>query len=269
MYAGTTIRRGSGKIVGVHQKIDRAARRHLKKFLPGSVDFPAIYDILHFEGVNGPDGIKRKSPAIDEPWHFIDPANPIGSELFVNINDHLFNLTKALKDKNEVRAAFEAAWLAHAIVDGLTPAHHYPLAEKIEELWGKAANERMSIREKNIISGDNFRDTLSKNWEYWGTNGVFTTHHLFEIGVATAISTDNFSDIDFSRRDISRLKEIGFENVFLTALSKIDNMKMFDKIAIRGWTPTLGRRTKKILIPEIIKVVILAWYQASIDSMDR
>jgi len=268
MYAGTTIRRGSGKIVGVHQKIDRAARRHLKKFMPRSVDFPGIRDILHFEGVNGPDGIKRKSPAIDEPWHFIDPDKPDGGELVKTIDDHLFNLAEALKNKNEVRAAFEAAWLAHAVVDGLTPAHHYPLAEKIEELWGKAANERTSIREKNIIHGDNFRDTLSKNWEYWGTNGVFTTHNLFEIGVASAISTDNFKDIDFTRRDISKLKEFGFEKLFLEAVHEVDDLKMFDRLAERGWTRSLARKAKKVLVPIIIKMVILAWYQAAIDSME-
>ncbi len=228
-----------------------------------------IKDILHFEGLNGPDGIKRKSPSVDEPWHFLNPADPSDRSLINTINDHLVNLTRALRAKNKVRAAFEAAWLAHAITDGLTPAHHYPLADKIKELWGKAPDKRTSIREKNIVPGDNLRNTLSKNWEYWGTNGVFTTHHLFEMGVATAISTTTFKDIDFSRRDISRLKEFGFEKIFYDSLRKIDELKMFDKIAVQGWTSNLGKKTKDILIPEIIKVVTLAWYQASMDSMDK
>jgi hypothetical protein len=89
------------------------------------------------------------------------------------------------------------------------------------------------------------------------------------MGVATAISTTTFKDIDFSRRDISRLKEFGFEKIFYDSLRKIDELKMFDKIAVQGWTSNLGKKTKDILIPEIIKVVTLAWYQASMDSMDK
>lgn len=269
MYAGTTIRRGSGKIVGVHQKIDRAARRHIKKYIPKSVDFPVIKDILHFEGINGPDGIKRKSPAIDEPWHFINPSNPDDRALVVVINDHLFNLSQALREKNNIRAAFEAAWLSHAVVDGLTPAHHYPLAEKIEELWGKAHDERCSVRDKNIIHGDNFRDTLSKNWKYWGTNGVFTTHNLFEIGVASAIATDNFKNVQIDKKDIVRLKRKGFEAVFLESVHKIDDLKMYDELSNHGWTQRLGIQTKKVLIPEIIRVVMLAWYQAAVNAKEN
>ena len=98
---------------------------------------PTTREILHFEGNNGPDGIKRKSPSVDEPWHYIDPANPNDRALAGMINDHYVNLVQALRDANRVRAAFEAAWMAHAITDGLTPAHHYPLSDKIEELWGK------------------------------------------------------------------------------------------------------------------------------------
>ena len=142
MYAGTTIRRGSGKIVGVHQKIDRAACRQIKKYIPSSINFPSIKEILHFEGNNGPDGIKRKSSSSEQPWYFIDPAKSDDRDLIVIINDHIHNLSVALQDDNRVRSAFEAAWLAHAIVDGLTPAHHYPLGDKIAELWGKSHNER-------------------------------------------------------------------------------------------------------------------------------
>jgi hypothetical protein len=166
MYAGTTIRRGSGRIVGVHQKVDRAARRQLKRYISKTTDFPLISDILYFEGDKGPDGIKRKSPSVDEPWHFIDPTKPDDRDLLDDINNHMHNLSRALKKNNDVRAAFEAAWLAHAIVDGLTPSHHYPMGDKIQELWGKAHNERGSITGKNIIHGESRLDTILKNWEY-------------------------------------------------------------------------------------------------------
>jgi hypothetical protein len=151
MYAGTTFRNKSGGIVGVHQRVDRIARRLLKANIKESQFFPTIESILHFEGNNGPDGIKRKTPSRDEPWHFVDPYDDEDNVLLGYINDHIHNLEISLKNRDEVKSAFEAAWLAHAIVDGLTPAHHYALDDKIESLWGKPHYERMSIKEKNII----------------------------------------------------------------------------------------------------------------------
>jgi hypothetical protein len=263
MYAGTTFRRDSGRIVGVHQKIDRVARRHLKKYVSANVPFPAISKILHFEGKNGPDGIKRKSPAKDEPWHYIDPSKPGDRALLVMINDHIYNLTEALQANNEQRAAFEAAWLAHAVVDGLTPAHHYPLNDKIEQLWGKPHHERTTILDKNFIHGHNRRDTFAKNWEYWGMGGVFTAHFMFEWGVASVIAPETFDDCAPTASDIARLENDGFEAVFMNALRKIDKLKMYDEFGNTGWTHSLADTTKKVLVPEIIKTVCLAWYQAA------
>src|SRR5690606_10212914 len=134
MYSGTTLRNKSGRVMGVHQRIDRLARRGLMTLLPKRSYFPTAREILHFEGLNGPDGIKRKSPGQDEPWHYLDPADLEDNGLRTMIADHMYNLTVALTNDNRQRAAFEAAWLAHAITDGLTPAHHYPLEEKLEEL---------------------------------------------------------------------------------------------------------------------------------------
>ena len=97
MYAGTTIRDGSGRFIGVHQKIDRVARRNIKPILPDWCDFPDIKNILHFEGKNGPDGVKRKSPAVDEPWHFINPDDPNDTALLEMIDGHIGNLARALR----------------------------------------------------------------------------------------------------------------------------------------------------------------------------
>ncbi|CAN5377596.1 hypothetical protein BH10PAT4_BH10PAT4_2100 [soil metagenome] len=266
MYAGTTFRRDSGRIVGVHQKIDRVSRRLLKKIVPTDVSFPAIGQILHFEGMNGPDGIKRKSPSKDEPWHYIDPSKPDDQALISLINDHMVNLTSALKANDEHRAAFEAAWLAHAIVDGLTPAHHYPLSDKIEELWGKHHTERLTKKDKTIIKGINRRDTLSKNWQYWGIGGVFSAHLSFELGVAATIAPYRFSDSGPSRLDIRRLEEQGFEAIFMKSVHKIYAMNMFDEFGNKGWTRRLANRTRKVLVPEIIKIVCLAWYNSAVNA---
>ena len=73
MYSGSTMTLLSGRMMGVHQKIDRIARKQLTQIVGKTRLFPGIRKILHFEGQNGPDAIKRKSPARDEPWHFYSP----------------------------------------------------------------------------------------------------------------------------------------------------------------------------------------------------
>ncbi len=266
MYSGTILRTKSGRLMGVHQKIDRVARRHIKRHIPKGMHFPTTHEVLHFEGLNGPDGIKRKSPGHDEPWHYIDPTNPDDKKLVVMIMDHVENLSVALRDNNRERAAFEAAWMAHAITDGLTPAHHYPLDDKIEELWGKPKEERLTIRDKNIIKGKNRRDTISKNWEYWGTSGVFTNHFMFEWGVGTSIVSSSFDDIGLTQADLERVENTPFEDIFDDALRRVVSMKMYDEFSRLGWTRHLAIETREELIPEIIKTVVLGWYAAVVKA---
>jgi hypothetical protein len=269
MYAGTTFTKGSGKFIGVHQKIDRVARRHLKRHIGTDAVFPSIDKILHFEGNNGPDGIKRKSPSKDEPWHFIDPTKPEDTALVLLINNNLANLTEALKTNNEERASFEAAWLAHAIVDGLTPAHHYPLNDKIEELWGKPHHERLTKLDKNIIKGVNRRDTLSKNWQYWGFNGVFSAHIAFELGVASSIAPLKFNDVSLTAEDLKEVRQYGFEAIFMRALHRVDHLKLYDQFRAKGWSRAFANQIKKELLPEIINTVCIAWYYAYESSKDK
>jgi hypothetical protein len=267
MYSGTTFRRDSGRIVGVHQKIVRVARRHLTKSISELINFPNTSSILYFEGKNGPDALKHMG-STGEPWHFIDPTKPNDRDLLVSIDNHIYNLSKALKSNDSIRSSFEAAWLAHAIVDGLTPAHHYPWDDKVAELWGKPRNELSTIKEKNIIHGANKLDTLSKNWKYWGAGGVLTAHLMFELGVASAISMDKFNSCGPTRTDINRLKNDGFEAVFMGAVSKVYKMKMYDEFCKKGWTRHLAVETRKELVPEIIKTVALAWLQSVIMATE-
>lgn len=268
MYAGTTFRNKSGHIVGVHQKIDRIARRSLKSLIGAHAEFPSIKEILHFEGNNGPDAIKRKSPSVDEPWHYVDPSNPDDSNIYRLIKEHRENLTDALRQSNSVRAAFEASWLAHAVVDGLTPAHHHALDAKIEELWGKPHYERLSIKEKNIIKGINVRDSISKNWQYWGFGGVFTAHIAFELGVASTIAPLNYKKLSVSKDLIGRARLEGFEVVYAELVHEIYDLELFEEFGARGWTRKLARQTRETLLPAIISAVTLAWYVAYEESIE-
>ncbi len=262
MYSGTTIGKSSGNHIGAHQRIDRIARRLLNPLLSSKVEFPSSTQILYFEGNNGPDAVKRKSPSIDEPWHYINPKHPEDLSLIDMIEDHIVNLSVALHKQDEYRAAFEAAWLAHAIVDGLTPAHHFPLADKIEELFGMPHHERKSVKEKNLIRGQTKRDTLSKNWQYWGPSGIFSAHTLFEFGVATSLLTWR-GKIDITETDLRAIKEHGYGHYFKHVVREIDSFSMYDSFQKNGWNTKTARLVRKELFPRLVRSVTLAWYLAS------
>ncbi len=256
--------------MGVHQRIDRIAHRSLVKMVPTGAYFPSTLEILHFEGLNGPDGIKRKSPGRDEPWHYIDPNDPNDHQLSDMINDHIFNLTNALLEDNHQRAAFEAAWMAHAITDGLTPAHHYPLEEKLEELrGGEGLETRITPKDKLVLPGKNRRHQLRNNWEFWGAKGVMTTHLAFELGVATTMAGQRFTGVGPDADDIGRLKRDGFEQLFSESVQKVAKLELYDEFSKVGWTARLARDTKDILIPEIAKMVALAWYECVLGARER
>lgn len=260
MYAGTTYGKKSGQLIGVHQRIDKIARLNLKKFLQNGETFPNTPQILHFEGTNGPDGIKRKSPSIDEPWHFIDPDKPEDTSVMTMITDHQFNLAVALKNNNIERAAFEAAWMAHAIVDGLTPAHHFPLADKIQELFGMPHHERSSVKEKNIIKGKNRRDTLSKNWQYWGKRGIFMNHFMYEFGVATAIVGKGVGKTVITQTDIDSLVKNGYPKTFETIMKQVIGLRTYEIYTRKGWDRQLAEVIRQELVPLIVHAVVLGWY---------
>lgn len=264
MYSGTTFRDSSGNVLGAHQKIDRVARIALEHAMPETA-FPSIKNILHFEGKNGPDGIKRKSPARDEPWHYYDPMDMNDKALLDMIQAHHDNLVKALRKQSSEKAAFEAAWLAHAIVDGLTPAHHYPLHEVLEELRGAGLETRTSLRDKLIIrqEGDSRRQFLSKNWRYWGAKGIMTTHGLFEWGIAVAIAPLKLRAGHPSGNDLIRVRSEGIVPIFKEAAQHIYDLKMYERFQKKGWNRTLAKQTREDLVPLIIRVVTLAWYSAA------
>lgn len=266
MYSGTTLTKYSGRVMGAHQKIDRTARRHLSRLLSDDNLFPKTKLILQFEGHNGPDGIKRKSPAVDEPWHFYSPFNDNDSQLIELINRHYEELVKQLKAKNTERAAFEAAWLAHALVDGLTPAHHYPYEEKLTELRGEGIENRTTIKDKLVIPGETRRDKLKNNWKMWGSKGLLTTHGLFEIGVASVFAPLSFNDAMPREKDISEVLEIGVAETFKRRAREIAVLDMYHEYYEKGWTTKLAYDVRHKLGPIIVKTVTLAWYSALVEA---
>lgn len=271
MYSGTTLTPLSGRIVGAHQKIDRLAYDTLKSTSPRAA-FPSKRQILHFEGVNGPDAIKRKSPAKDEPWHYYAPFDETDIKLLDIITEHHRLLAQALREKDEVRASFEAAWLAHAIVDGLTPAHHYPYEEELSELRGGLGIEsRTTIKQKLVMPGETRRKQAHNNWKMWGPKGLLTTHGLFEWGVAAIILplTAKNTRIQITDHDLKELDEYGLLELFRRKAREVAALNMYDEYYKQGWTPHLARQVRKQLAPMIIKTVALAWYSAARESRRR
>lgn len=219
MYGGIGLYRNSGNITGVHQKIDRIARRQLNKYIPKSVKFPKINEILYFEGDNSPDAIRIKDSSKDVPRYVITPTDPTDRELLDTLRGHIRNLSEAIRNHNNERAAFEAAWMGHAISDGLSPAHHNPMS------------------------------------------GTFK-HVMFEAGMVLFVAPAKFKAIYLKDSEIERLSRVGFEKLFLESLHKIYSAKIYEKFGKMGWTWHLANETRNMLIPEIAKVITLAWYQA-------
>lgn len=202
--------------------------------------------------------------------HFIIPDQDDG-RLIRMISDHQYNLKKALAttDKSQTpnlqRAAFEAAWLAHALTDGLTPAHHFPYAEAVKDLMSdKDYYTIFGQPVKGIMRGDTFLTAAKNNWKYWGVEGLMTKHIVFEYRVALILAAMPYKklspNLDISEQQkLSDYGNLDLEAEFYAALKRINGLKMYDRFREDGWSRELARETKEILLPEIVKIITIGW----------
>lgn len=265
MYSGTTLHNKSGNLVGAHQKFDRIARKFLGELRPEH-EFPDTKLILHFEGNNGPDGIKRKSPGVNEPWHYWDPTDHEDTVLLEIINNHYHQLVKSLKNHTIEKSAFEAAWMAHAIVDGLTPAHHYPYEKKLIELRGEGIETRTSFKDKVVIKGDTKREMIQKNWKMWGAKGLLISHAAFEWGVSSTVRTLRLKRGKPTEGDIKHAKNIGYEAYIKEIALELYELNMYERFLRRGWSMKLAKEIKTILGPKMVHAVCVLWVLALDES---
>lgn len=267
MYSTTTLVKNSklnGKLVGTHQLLDQAARKVLAKHLPRGRFFPSSKEILQFEGARGPDGLKRKSPDEDDPSHMFGENN--GAELFQQIIDHRHNLVQALKKHDHVRAAFEAAWMAHKVTDSLTPAHHFPLSEAKEELMSNKEFVKIFGEPiKGIMHGRTALETARNNWLYWGAGGYMSKHVGYEYGVAVIAAALPQRAI-MPRVNAEEFCLVDPKKVLYTAIDRLQVAKMYDQFRKDGWTVDLAVATKNQLLPEIVRIIALFWYSAAEEA---
>ena len=255
-------------IFHAHQKLDRVAYRHLQTLLPKGTFFPKISTVLHFEGPNGPDSPKLKKHAhIEQPWHFIDPLDITDTLLHDLIDGHYDQLILALKKRDEIRAGFEAAWLAHALVDGLTPAHHYPYEKELAQLrGGEDRNTRKGLVGRAYVKGDSVRDSVLRSFKLIGPGGLLTTHAMFEGGAYAIIAPLRFRRALPSPKDIELVSAQGIVGLFRQLAKEIATLKLYERYAVGGWTQRLSRDIRQELAPRMVRAILLSWYSAAREA---
>lgn len=258
MYAGFITHKHSIKRLGVHQRLDMAAFRMAKPyFARGS--FPSIKQILHFEGVRGPDGLKVKSPGHADPDHFYDPLRDKG-EVPAHIQRHYDLLVQHLTEHDLVRAAFEASWLAHFVVDGLTPAHHTLIKDEVAKVHG---HEHATVGLiKYIARGEG---ALKKNWAVWGGKGIVATHNNFEVGIATSIVGRPLRG-NLSQIKLAHARRIGYLDFFKEEAIAIAKLNLYDQFKQKGWSAQMANTIKREVLPQTAQTVAIIWLLAYLDA---
>jgi hypothetical protein len=89
---------------------------------------------------------------------------------------------------------------------------------------------------------------------------------MFEWGVASAIAPDSFKVHALTIDDVNEFLRDGLEAVFMRTVHAIAEMQLYDEFGRTGWTRRLATVTRKTLVPNIIKVVTLAWYGAYLEA---
>jgi hypothetical protein len=268
VYAGFITSKRVVKRAGIHQRFDMSAYKMIEQYLPTDT-FPTIKQILHFEGYNGPDGLntkiglklkglKENSHEDHNPSHMYDPATDTG-EVPAQIAIHYDGLVAALRRGDMIRSAFEASWLAHFVGDGLTPAHHWPLDEKIAEAARKAAHD--------FTNGDTskFTASLRKNWSIWGAKGEMSTHFNFEMGIAFALLLFPIRP-EFSDEELTRALKLGPVEYFKSEARSVAELKLYEQFYKDGWNNSMATTVKNQLAPQAVRAIGTIWLLAMLEA---
>jgi hypothetical protein len=258
-------------IFHAHQKLDRVAYRHLRTLLPPGSFFPSIKQVMHFEAGQGPDNSKLKRQLHGEqPWHFVNPFDPADTDLHQQIKRHYDNLVRALTKQDDVRSAFEAAWLAHALVDGLTPAHHFPYEAELSRLrGGEERHSRKGLLGRVYVKSDTVTKSVLQSMKLVGPKGLLTTHAMFEAGAWAIIRPLPFTKAVPTAREMKQVTSDGVVEVFKQLAREVAEFNLYQRFYALGWTQSVSRDVRKELAPRMIRMITLAWYAASQEAAGR
>src|SRR6266571_27594 len=257
MYSGFVAPHKTVSRLGIHQRFDMAADRMIADFLPEG-SWPTLKDILHFERYNGPAGLKVKSPGENEPSHLYDPVSDTG-EVPDHIQNHFNQLVIGLKEGDMTRSAFEASWMAHYICDGLTPAHHWPLEDKLAEA---AAGVPDSLKKGDTSK---FTAAVKKHWAIWGAKGHLSTHFNFEMGIAFALLVFPIR-AEFSPEEWQRAQELGPVEYFKAEARDIATLNLYEKFYKDGWTNEIATVVKNRIARQAARAIGLIWLLALAEA---
>lgn len=250
-----------------HQKLDRVARRHLKGVLTDDKSFPTIRQILHFEANRGPDSAQiKRQQTFEQPWHFVDPYATKETDLHRYLRQHYKGLVAAIKKNDHIKAGFEAAWLAHALVDGLTPAHHYPYEKELEQLRGEGRHSRKGLAGRLYVKSDSFSKTMKHSYKLVGPKGLLTTHAMFEAGAYAIIAPLRLSSARPTDLDLSLALNDGIIKTFKQTAREIADFNLYERFYQEGWTGAISRDVRRELAPRMVRTITLSWYCAAMEA---
>jgi len=257
MYSGFITTTKVINRAGIHQRFDMAAFRMVKPYLPET--FPDLKDILHFEGYYGPDGLKVKSHGVAEPSHLYDPITDTG-EVPLHIANHFERLVECLKRGDRIRASFEASWLAHFVCDGLTPAHHWPLEDKLHE-----------ARETAVLSSVDAKDFVRlmaharKHWALWGAKGHYSTHFNFEMGIAFALLIVPIRS-RFDEAMLAHALRVGPVEYFKEQSREVAALDLYHRFYNEGWNNDIANTVKNEIAPLTTTTIGNIWLLAVLEA---
>jgi hypothetical protein len=228
--------------VGTHQKFDKVAYRLVRPRMSAG-KFPLRSQILKFEGMGGPDGLKMKSKKYRAD-HLWDPVNKLGN-LPTWAEFHFANAVKALKAGDTIKASFELGFMAHYLTDSLTPAHH--------------TNHKLITAQYEDAS------KLRKNWVVWGRKGLVSSHMMFEGGVSTAIAFNRLR-VNFDEEMYQRILNDGIKSVIEDESLRIAKLELFDRYLKKGWTVDLAKTVKTVVVKRIPQLIAAAWLAAYTEA---
>lgn len=185
----------------------------------------------------------------------------------MHITNHYNGMVDALKKEDMVRAAFEASWLAHYVCDGLTPAHHFPLEEKMLELRGIGTQKPTSpLRKALQLNGDEpMRMILQRSWAMWGGKGLMSTHMNFEVGVATALL---FYKINAPLDPVvlAQARRQGMLEFFKSEARAVASLQLYERFYKEGWNIDIARIIKDVIAPKTAQAIGIIWLLGYLDA---